>query len=143
MKKLYPTTATAYGPRRGRATTADGQLDVLLDIPELGGRGAGTNSEQLFAAGYSSCLHAALARVAKGAGVRMAGAEVTAHVSLVPFDDNRFGLEVRLEAWVPEVDAEGTLQLMEQAHQICPYSNATRGNITVQLALAEGARMVS
>jgi Ohr subfamily peroxiredoxin len=144
MKILYTTSATSHGPRRGRAISDDGNLDVLLDIPaEMGGRGAGTNPEQLFAAGYSACYHAALARAAKQHGMRATGTEVTAQVSLVPIEDDRYALAVRLEAWIPDVDADTTRRLMERAHEVCPYSNATRGNIDVELVAAESARIVS
>ena len=141
---LYSTTVTSNGPRRGRAASSDGRLDVELDIPtELGGKGAGTNPEQLFAAGYSACFHSALGRVAKAQGIRMAGAEVTAQVALVSLADDRFGLEVDLEVWLPGVAPEQLLELMERAHHVCPYSNATRGNLRVGLHVADKARSAS
>lgn len=142
MSPLYETSATSFGPRRGRASSDDGRLDVAVDLPvELGGKGEGTNPEQLFAAGYSTCFHSALARAAKTTGIRTNGAEVSARVSLVVGEEGRFGLGVVLEAWVPGLGPAATLELMEAAHEICPYSNATRGNVTVELAAAEGAQI--
>lgn len=144
MTALYTTTVTSNGPRRGRALSSDGRLQVDLDIPAaLGGKGAGTDPEQLFAAGYSACFHSALARVAKATGASTAGAEVTAHVALIPLPGDRFGLNVELEVWLPDVAAEHAHHLLELAHEVCPYSNATRGKLQVGLRPADHSRAVS
>jgi osmotically inducible protein OsmC len=142
MKPLYVTSAVSFGPRRGRVACPDGQLDLELAPPaELGGSGEGTNPEQLFAAGYAACFHAALARVAKQSKLSMAGGEVTAEVALIPGPDGTFGLAVQLEAHLPELSHEQTEDLMHQAHRVCPYSNATRGNIEVTLSARRPASL--
>ncbi len=144
MRVLYTTTVTSHGPRSGRATATDGRLDLELAVPtELGGSGAGTDPEQLFAAGYSACFHAALTRVAKAKGYRLVGSEVVAEVSLLALEEGRFGISVLLRARVPGVPDDEARELMDQAHQVCPYSNATRGNVDVQLELAQGAERVA
>jgi osmotically inducible protein OsmC len=140
MKPLYVTSAVSFGPRRGTVTCHDGGPDFELAPPrELGGTGEGTNPEQLFAAGYAACFHAALARVAKQSKLSVAGGEVTAEVALVPGPDDGFALEVRLTAYLPELTSEQTEDLMRQAHRVCPYSNATRGNIDVGLSAGKPA----
>jgi osmotically inducible protein OsmC len=140
MKPLYVTSAVSFGPRRGRVMCPDGQLDLELAPPtELGGSGEGANPEQLFAAGYAACFHAALARVAKRSKLSVAGGGVTAQVALIPGPDGTFGLAVELSAHLPEVTHEQTEELMRQAHRVCPYSNATRGNIEVGLSVREPA----
>jgi osmotically inducible protein OsmC len=137
---LYTAEATAWGGREGRAASDDGNLDVQLVLPkELGGPGgAGTNPEQLFAAGYAGCFHSALKLVARGQGVDVSESAITAKVGIGPNDDGGFGLAVQLEAELPGVDATKAQELLEAAHQVCPYSNATRGNVEVTLTLVDG-----
>ncbi|CAM5713736.1 Organic hydroperoxide resistance protein OS=Streptomyces fumanus OX=67302 GN=GCM10018772_01970 PE=3 SV=1 [Streptomyces fumanus] len=114
--------------------TDDGRLDVIVNPPkEMGGSGAGTNPEQLFAAGYSACFQGALGVVARERGVDVTGSTVTAKVG-IGRNDEGFGLIVEISADIPSVDADTARSLVEQAHQVCPYSKATRGNITVTLA---------
>lgn len=138
MSALYTATATAHGGREGRATSDDGNLDVSLAMPKgLGGPGGnGTNPEQLFAAGYAACFESALRLVARLKKAPLTDAHITAKVGLHKTEAGAFKLSVdlvgKLEGLSPE-DAKG---LMEAAHQVCPYSNATRGNIDVTLALA-------
>ncbi|AHF89234.1 Organic hydroperoxide resistance protein [Opitutaceae bacterium TAV5] len=137
MKILYKTESSATGGREGQAATTDGRLSVKLSSPrELGGDGGpGTNPEQLFASGYSACFLGALKFVAGKAGTRIPPeARVTATVGIGPRDDGQgFGLEVSLAISVPGVERATVEKLVEQAHVVCPYSHATRGNIPVEL----------
>lgn len=139
MKVLYTTQATSTGGREGASRTADGVLSVTLSTPkEIGGAGGpGTNPEQLFAAGYSACFLGALKFVAGKAKVRIPDdASVTAKVGFGPRDDGQgFGIEVALAIQVPGVDRATLQPLVDQAHVVCPYSHATRGNIPVTLTI--------
>ncbi|MFD3873884.1 organic hydroperoxide resistance protein [Streptomyces sp. NPDC058623] len=131
----YTAVATAENGRDGRVATSDGKLDVVVNPPkELGGNGEGTNPEQLFAAGYSACFQGALGVVAKNENADISGSTVTAEVGIGKNDDG-FGLIVKISAVIPNVDAATAKDLIEKAHQVCPYSKATRGNITVELAV--------
>jgi osmotically inducible protein OsmC len=131
---LYTAEATARGGREGEVVSSDGVLDVLLALPkELGGPGGdNTNPEQLFAAGYAACFHSALKRVAGKEKVDVEGSSITARVSL-GIDGQVFGLAVTLVGAFPTLDAAQGHALMEAAHQVCPYSRATRGNVEVDL----------
>ena len=135
MDVLYTAVAHATGDgRNGHARTDDGVVDVDLRIPkELGGPGGATNPEQLFAAGYAACFHSALKVVAQRTGQGVDGSEVSASVGIGAQPDGGFGLAVELDVHVPDLDDASAQQLVEQAHQVCPYSNATRGNIDVVL----------
>ncbi|WP_438294031.1 organic hydroperoxide resistance protein [Streptomyces sp. HUAS TT7] len=133
---LYTAVATAENGRDGRVSTDDGRLDVVVNPPkEMGGNGAGTNPEQLFAAGYSACFQGALGVVARNEKADISGSTVTAHVGIGKNDDG-FGIYVEIIATIPNVDRATAEDLIEKAHQVCPYSKATRGNITVNLAVA-------
>jgi lipoyl-dependent peroxiredoxin len=136
MSAIYTAVATASG-RDGRAVTSDKKLDVTLARPtEMGGDGAGTNPEQLFAAGYSACFASALSLVAGKKKVDLADAAVTAEVGLNSNGAGGFALSVTLRVELPDdVSAETGRELLEAAHQVCPYSNATRGNIPVELVV--------
>ncbi|MET9156997.1 organic hydroperoxide resistance protein [Streptomyces parvulus] len=130
---LYTAVATAENGRDGRVSTDDGKLDLVVNPPkEMGGNGAGTNPEQLFAAGYSACFQGALGVVARQEGADISGSTVTAKVGIGKNDDG-FGIIVEISAEIPAVDAATARSLVEKAHQVCPYSKATRGNITVTL----------
>ncbi|MFJ7767445.1 organic hydroperoxide resistance protein [Streptomyces sp. NPDC097107] len=130
---LYTAVATAENGRDGRVATDDGKLDLVVNPPkEMGGNGAGTNPEQLFAAGYSACFQGALGVVARQEGADITGSTVTAKVGIGKNDDG-FGITVEISAEIPSVDAATAWSLVEKAHQVCPYSKATRGNITVTL----------
>ncbi|MFZ3557370.1 MULTISPECIES: organic hydroperoxide resistance protein [unclassified Streptomyces] len=132
---VYTATATAENGRDGRVSTSDGKLDLVVNPPkEQGGSGEGTNPEQLFAAGYSACFQGALAVVARQEGVDVSGSTVTANVGIGKNDDG-FGIIVEISAAIPNVDAAAAKALVEKAHQVCPYSKATRGNITVTLSV--------
>jgi osmotically inducible protein OsmC len=133
----YTAVATAENGRDGRVATDDGKLDVTVNPPrELGGSGAGTNPEQLFAAGYSACFQGALGVVARKAKADNSGSTVTAEVGIGATPEGGFGLKVALVARIPQVDTDTARALVEQAHQVCPYSNATRGNIEVTVDVA-------
>ena len=140
MQKLYTAHASSTGGRTGHARTDDGKIDVDLSTPkEMGGDGgAGTNPEQLFAAGYSACYLGALKFVAGREKVKVgADATVSAAVSFGKRDDGEgFGLAVELTVHVPGVDEATVRSLAEKAHVVCPYSHATRGNIEVTTKVA-------
>jgi len=132
----YTAVATAENGRDGRVASDDGKIDVVVNPPkELGGSGEGTNPEQLFAAGFSSCFQSALGVVARKEKADISGSTVTAKVGIGSLPEGGFGLKVALEAHIPNVDAATAKDLLEKAHQVCPYSNATRGNVEVSLAV--------
>ncbi|MGH3352941.1 MAG: organic hydroperoxide resistance protein [Nocardioides sp.] len=138
MTPIYTASAVSTGDaRNGHVQSTDGLIDADVRIPkEMGGAGGATNPEQLFAAGYAACFHSALKLVAGKAKVDMTDSEVVADVSIGDNGQGGFGLSVQLEVTIPGADAATAQQLAEQAHQVCPYSNATRGNIEVELTLA-------
>lgn len=135
MQAIYTATATATGDgRNGHATSEDGVLDVDVRIPkEMGGPGGATNPEQLFAAGYAACFHSALKLVGGTEKADLTGTEVSASVSIGTLANGGFGLAVELDVHAPNLDDADALALVEKAHQVCPYSNATRGNVEVTL----------
>ncbi|GGH62881.1 Ohr subfamily peroxiredoxin [Filimonas zeae] len=136
MKTLYQTSATVTGGRNGKVTSEDGALELEVRMPkELGGSGAGyTNPEQLFAAGYASCFDSALNLVMQQAKVKPESpSSVKASVALGPNEQGGFVLGVTLAVTIPGIERQQAQELVEKAHQVCPYSNATRGNIDVQL----------
>ncbi|MFV1919476.1 organic hydroperoxide resistance protein [Sphingomonas sp. MJ1 (PH-R8)] len=135
----YRTSATATGGRDGRARTEDGRLEVQLATPkELGGAGGeGTNPEQLFAAGYAACFLGALKVAGQQLKVRVpAETSITATVGIGPRAAGGFGITADLEVTLPGVDRAEAQKVVEAAHQICPYSNATRNNVDVGLSVA-------
>lgn len=133
-KVLYTAKTHTTGGRDGASRTDDGKLDIQLSAP--GGSGAGTNPEQLFAAGYSACFIGAMKAVAARQKVTLpADLAVDAEVDLGPVGQ-AFGIAVRLHIQLPGMDKAQAQQLVDTAHQVCPYSNATRGNIPVTLTLA-------
>lgn len=136
-KIVYTAHATATGGRDGRATSSDGVLDVKLGLPkEMGGAGGEvSNPEQLFAAGYSACFLGALKHVASLEKVRIpADAKIEGSVGIGQIPGG-FGIEVALDITLPGVERSVAEELVEKAHQVCPYSNATRGNIDVTLTV--------
>ena len=143
MKALYTATATANDRgREGHARSSDGILDVDIAVPqELGGPGGATNPEQLFAAGYAACFSNALLRSAmrEERAEAVEGATVTAHVHLGALGKGRFGLGATLEVEVPKLPQAEAERLVELAHERCPYSVATRGNIEVELDVRGGS----
>lgn len=135
---LYTTSARATGGRDGRSATLDGALDVKLTTPkELGGAGGeGNNPEQLFAAGYAACFIGAMKFVASQGGPKVpADTSVTSTVGIGPRSEGGFGLEIALVISLPGVPHADAVALVEKAHQVCPYSNATRNNIDVKLSV--------
>jgi osmotically inducible protein OsmC len=134
---LYTAVATARGGREGEVVSDDGVIDLMLAIPKaMGGPGGdASNPEQLFAAGYAACFHSALKLVAGKEKVDVVGSSITAHVSLGA-DAEGFGIAVGLVGAFPALTEPEGLDLMEKAHQVCPYSRATRGNIAVSLTVA-------
>lgn len=138
-KVVYTATATAVGGREGKASSSDGALEVKLSTPkELGGGGGdGTNPEQLFAAGYSACFLGALKLVAGKAKVELPDdTEITGKVGIGPIPTG-FGIEVELAVRAPGIPRDQLQELVDQAHIVCPYSNATRGNVDVSLVVAD------
>lgn len=137
MKTLYEAHASATGGRDGHVTTNDGTLDLRLSLPKgLGGAGGpGANPEQLFAAGYAACFDNALIHVARQQKRKLEGTRVDAAVGIGPNDQGGFALAVRLEVTVPGMPREEAQALVAQAHAVCPYSNAVRGNVEVDLIL--------
>jgi osmotically inducible protein OsmC len=135
MKILYTAVAHATGDgRNGHATSDDGLVDLDLRIPkEMGGPGGATNPEQLFAAGYAACFHSALKFVAAPDKLDTSGSEVSSTVGIGLLDSGGMGLEVELDVHLPALDRDTAEALVAKAHTVCPYSNATRGNVDVRL----------
>ena len=136
-KVLYTATATATGGREGRAVSSDNALDVQLSTPrELGGAGGpGTNPEQMFAAGYSACFIGAMKAVAAREKIALpADVSIEGHVGIGPIP-NGFGIQAELRISLPGMERDAAQALVAKPHQVCPYSNATRGNIDVTLTL--------
>ena len=140
MKTVYYTaSATTTGGRNGHVESSDGVLDLDLTMPkEMGGDGgSATNPEQLFAAGYSACFENALRMIAGQQKKDIGGASITANVDIGRTEDGGFGLGVELVGHLPGLPREEAERLMEEAHGVCPYSRATRGNIDVKLTVEE------
>jgi len=134
-KTIYTAEANVTGGRaEGHGRTSDGALDVQLRLPEeMGGQGGGTNPEQLFAVGYAACFESALGAVARRERAEVGDVSIDSHVSLQPTPERGFKLAVELDVTLPEVEDAEAVKLVQAAHHVCPYSNATRGNIEVAL----------
>ena len=139
MQPLYSTEALATGAGRdGHVAVADSDLALDMAVPTaMGGSGNGANPEQLFAAGYAACFHSALQAVARQQKVTIDGSSVGARVSIGSDDGGGFALAVELEVVIPELDHATAQSLADAAHQVCPYSNATRGNIPVSVTVSD------
>jgi lipoyl-dependent peroxiredoxin len=137
MKALYTAEAVVEGGRAGHGCTSDGRLDVDLSVPDtMGGQGGtGTNPEQLFAVGYAACFQSALLNVANGRKLDTSDSRITSRVSLGPTGHGGMTLAVALDLHAPHLSSAEAAGLMERAHDLCPYSNATRGNIDVALTV--------
>jgi osmotically inducible protein OsmC len=136
---IYEATATAWGGREGRAASEDGRVDLQLSIPKgMGGDdGPGTNPEQLFATGYAACFHSALKLVARQQKVDVTDSAVSVTISLTPTDGG-LDLGAKIHAQIDGVDRATAQGLLDAAHAVCPYSRATRGNITQEVSLIDG-----
>jgi Ohr subfamily peroxiredoxin len=136
-KVLYTAEAVVEGGREGHGRTSDGRLDVMFSVPEsLGGDGGdGTNPEQLFAVGYAACFQSALLGVARGRKLDASDSRIVSTVGIGPTGGGGFTLQVSLDLHAPRISREDAVQLMARAHERCPYSNATRGNIEVALTV--------
>jgi lipoyl-dependent peroxiredoxin len=133
---IYTAKATVTGGRaEGHGRTSDGLLDVQLRLPkEMGGEAQGTNPEQLFAVGYAACFEGALGVVGRREHVEVGDVSIDSRVSLLPNEERGFSLAVELDVTLPQVqDPEQAVRIVAAAHQVCPYSNATRGNIDVKV----------
>ncbi|WP_394274782.1 organic hydroperoxide resistance protein [Luteococcus sp.] len=139
MNTVYTAEALATGAgRNGHVRSTDSLVDLDLAIPrEMGGPGGATNPEQLFAAGYAACFHSALQMVAREAKANLGDSSVGARVGIGPIAGGGFGLSVELEVTIPELPHDEAQQLADRAHQVCPYSNATRGNIEVTVTVVD------
>jgi len=137
MKTLYEAVVTSQGGRAaGHVRSSDGLIDLKIAHPkELGGPGGAANPELLFAAGYSACFESALLHVARLGKIPVTNTKVVAHIALGPKEGGGYMLAARLQVGMEGVDQATKQALLEKAHQVCPYSNATRGNIDVQLEL--------
>jgi Ohr subfamily peroxiredoxin len=134
-KAIYTAEAHVTGGRaEGHGKTSDGALEVDLRLPaEMGGEGGGTNPEQLFAVGYAACFEGAIGAVSRRQKVDTEDVEIDSKVSLHPGEDRTFKLSVELDVKLPSIEGDEAVELVREAHKVCPYSNATRGNIDVKL----------
>lgn len=139
MDILYTAEALATGDgRNGHVATTDQLIDTDVRVPkEMGGAGGATNPEQLFASGYAACFHSALQSVARAQKVAITDSTVGARVSIGPNGEGGFQLAVLLEVTIPDLEHEQAVALANAAHQVCPYSNATRGNIDVDIQVTD------
>jgi Ohr subfamily peroxiredoxin len=139
-KVVYTAEAHVTGGRAdGHGRSSDGALEVDLRLPaEMGGDSHGTNPEQLFAVGYAACFEGALGAVARRAKIEAGDVAIDSKVNLQAEDDRTFGISVKLDVTLSAVEGETAAELVREAHKVCPYSNATRGNIEVKLT-ANGA----
>jgi len=133
-KPLYTAEASVKGGRDGHGSSSDGRLDLDIRPPvELGGSGGGTNPEQLFALGYAACFQSAMGVVGRRFGVDTSDSTVTARVTLGTIEGGAFGLAAELDVALPGVEKRLAEKVVREAHKVCPYSNATRGNVDVVL----------
>lgn len=137
QKIIYQTRAVSTGGRNGQVSVPGSDLNLTLaSPPEMGGSGDGANPEQLFAAGYAACFASALELVARQKGIETESVEISAEIAIGPVEAG-YGLQAKLTANVGGVDHSTATALVEAAHAICPYSNATRGNMDVSIEVAE------
>jgi Ohr subfamily peroxiredoxin len=139
MEILYTAEALSTGEgRNGHVTTIDGRVDLDMAIPQaMGGSGNGANPEELFAAGYAACFHSALLGVARSQKITLTDETVGARVHIGPNGDGGFQLAVELEVAIPTLSHDEAQALADAAHKVCPYSNATRGNIDVKITVTD------
>jgi lipoyl-dependent peroxiredoxin len=135
-KPLYTAEATVHGGRDGHGRSSDGVLDLDIKPPvEVGGPGGATNPEQLFALGYAACFQSAMSVVGRRMKTDTSASEVTGRVTLGTIEGGGFGIAVELDVHIPDVDEETARKVVDAAHEVCPYSNATRGNVEVTLKI--------
>jgi Ohr subfamily peroxiredoxin len=135
-KPLYTAEATVHGGRDGHGRSSDGVLDLDIKPPvEVGGPGGATNPEQLFALGYAACFQSAMSVVGRRMKTNTSASEVTGRVTLGTIEGGGFGIAVELDVHIPDVDEETARKVVDAAHEVCPYSNATRGNVEVTLKI--------
>jgi lipoyl-dependent peroxiredoxin len=133
---LYTAEATVHGGRDGHGRSSDGVLDLDIKPPvEVGGPGGATNPEQLFALGYAACFQSAMSVVGRRMKTDTSASEVTGRVTLGTIEGGGFGIAVELDVHIPDVDEETARKVVDAAHEVCPYSNATRGNVEVTLKI--------
>ena len=139
MTTIYTAEALSTGAgRNGHVRTSEGILDLDLAAPkEMGGSGLGANPELLFAAGYAACFHSALQGVARREKVALGDSSVGSRVGIGQNDDGSYGLTVHLEVVIPDLSYDEAQRLADEAHRVCPYSNATRGNIEVTVSVSD------
>jgi osmotically inducible protein OsmC len=139
MHPIYTATAHSTGDgRNGHVASDDGFIDLDLHVPtEMGGPGGATNPEELFAAGYAACFHSAMKLVAGQQKLDVEGTQVSASIGIGPLAEGGFGLNAALVIYAPKLDRATAQSLADAAHQVCPYSNATRGNIEVTVSVVE------
>jgi osmotically inducible protein OsmC len=139
METIYTAEALSTGAgRNGHVRSVEGVLDIDMAAPkEMGGSGAGANPEMLFAAGYAACFHSALQGIARREKVELGDSTVGASVGIGPNGDGGYGLEVHLEVVIPDLPHDQAQRLADEAHLVCPYSNATRGNIEVTVTVTD------
>ncbi|MBX9767456.1 MAG: organic hydroperoxide resistance protein [Bdellovibrionales bacterium] len=138
MKTLYSAHAMSHGGRDGHVRPSDGMIDMKVRVPkEMGGASGATNPEQLFAAGYSACFENAILFVARAQKLNPGATEVAATVGIGPNEAGGFQLSVKLEVKIPGLPKDQAQSLIDAAHKVCPYSNATRGNVPVELMLVQ------
>jgi osmotically inducible protein OsmC len=139
MHPIYTATAHSTGDgRNGHVASDDGFIDLDLHIPtEMGGPGGATNPEELFAAGYAACFHSAMKLVAGQQKLDVEGTQVSASIGIGPLPGGGFGLNAALVIYAPKLDKATAQSLADEAHKVCPYSNATRGNIDVSVSVVE------
>ena len=136
-RRIYTAVATIQGGRLGHGWTSDGVLDLDLRLPvPLGGKGGGANPEQLFALGYGACFQSAVAEAGRRLGVDASQSRITSRVAFGLTDPRTYSLAVELEVAIPALNRETAERVVQAAHEMCPYSNATRGNIEVSLVVA-------
>ncbi|HEY6428340.1 MAG TPA: organic hydroperoxide resistance protein [Acidimicrobiales bacterium] len=135
-KPLYTAEATVHGGRDGHGRSSDGVLDLDIKPPvEVGGPGGATNPEQLFALGYAACFQSAMSVVGRRMKTDTSASEVTGRVTLGTIEGGGFGIAVELDVHIPDVNEETARKVVDAAHEVCPYSNATRGNVEVTLKI--------
>jgi lipoyl-dependent peroxiredoxin len=139
-KRIYTAEATVKGGRQGHGRTSDGVLDLDVRLPvEMGGKGGGATPEHLFAVGYGACFQSSMSEAGRRLGLNAGVTTVTSRVTIGLTESGDYGLAVTLVVAIPDLDRDAALKIVQTAHDICPYSNATRGNIDVSLVVSDAS----